>query len=608
MTANELRDKFLKFFESKGHTIISSASLVPENDPSVLFTTAGMHPLVPYLLGEKHPGGQRLVDVQKCIRTGDIDEVGDDRHLTFFEMLGNWSLGDYFKKEAITWSFEFLISPAWLGIDPRRLAVTVFAGDESAPRDEESAGIWKSLGILEERIAYLGANDNWWPAGGKHAGPQGPDTEMFYWTGDGPAPKVYDPKDARWVEIWNDVFMQFAKGGDDVLKPLAKKNVDTGMGLERTLAVLNGKKTVFETELFLPLIGVVEQLSGQRYGTDADKTKSFRIIADHLKAAAFILGDPWGVVPSNVDQGYVLRRLIRRAIRHARRLGVAGEFCWQVAQHVITMYEHAYPELSARRGIIKTELEKEEAKFAATLEDGLRELNKLLRVGEIELIKEGNEPPVLNRVDAEKAFYIFQTFGFPLEMMQEELGKRALLIDESEFRQQFIKHQELSRAGAAEKFAGGLADHSIESTMLHTATHLLHKALRDVLGNHVEQRGSNITHERLRFDFSHSDKMTSEQIKKVEDIVNEQIKRDLPISFEELTVEEAKKRGAIGLFEEKYGHKVKVYTMGDFSKEICGGPHVEHTGVLKSFKIQKEEASSAGIRRIKAIVGGLLEK
>lgn len=596
MTSTELRSKYLAFFAEKGHAILPSASLLPENDPSVLFTTAGMHPLVPYLLGEKHPQGVRLADAQKCIRTGDIDEVGDNRHLTFFEMLGNWSLGDYFKKEAIQWSFEFLTSAKWLGIDPKMLAVTVFAGDETTPRDEESAATWMSLGIPLERIAFLGKDDNWWPAGGKHTGPQGPCTEMFYWTGGGEAPVVYDPKDNRWIEIWNDVFMQFNKGADNVLTPLAKQNVDTGMGLERTLCVLTGQKTVFETELFLPLFAVLEGLSGKQYGTDEATTRSFRIIADHIKAATFIMGDPRGVVPSNVDQGYVLRRLIRRAVRHGRQLGIQGAFGTKVAEQVLEMYREAYPEVYARRDVVLSELEKEEKKFAATLAQGLREFEKIFTK------LEGKE------FSGEDAFTLYTTYGFPLELTKELVAEKGVAVNEEKFREEFAKHQELSRAGSAQKFAGGLVDHSEEVVMLHTATHLLHKALKLVLGDHVWQKGSNITQERLRFDFSHGEKMTPEQIQKVEDIVNEQIKRDLPVHFEMMTPEAARASGAIGLFDEKYGEQVKVYTVGDFSKEMCGGPHVEHTGTLQSFKILKEEASSAGVRRIKATVGAILNK
>ncbi|MBI4458131.1 alanine--tRNA ligase, partial [Candidatus Uhrbacteria bacterium] len=565
-------------------------------DPTVLFTTAGMHPLVPYLLGEPHPEGKRLADAQKCIRTGDIDEVGDNRHLTFFEMLGNWSLGDYFKKEAIAWSFEFLTDKKWLGIDPKNLAVTVFAGDDSTPRDDESAGIWKSYGVPEERIAYLGKDDNWWPAGGKHPGPQGPDTEMFYWTGDGAAPAAFDPKDGRWVEIWNDVFMQFNKGADGVLTPLANKNVDTGMGLERLTLVLQGKKTVFDTELFIPILRVIEHRSGKKYGESEEITRWMRIIADHVKAATFIIGDPRGVGPSNVDQGYIVRRLMRRAIRFGHQLGMSGFFTADIAEAVVAMYKDVYPELAQNKDRITSTMTAEEDKFSKTLQRGLQEATKMK-----------DEFAAAQEIPGLRAFYLYESFGFPMELTEEVLGKK---VNVAEWDAESKKHSDLSRIGAEQKFAGGLADHSERVVRMHTATHLLHQALRNVLGPHVEQRGSNITQERLRFDFSHGAKMTSEQVKKAEDMVNEQIAKDYPVHFEMLTVDEAKKTGAIGLFDDKYamlGNKVKVYMVGDdkhgyFSKEICGGPHVEHTALVGKFKILKEEASSAGIRRIKASI------
>ncbi len=598
MTGSELRSTFLRFFKERGHTIIPSASLVPENDPSVLFTTAGMHPLVPYLLGEPHPGGTRLADVQKCIRTGDIDEVGDNRHLTFFEMLGNWSLGDYFKEDAIRWSWEFLTGKDWLAIPPEKLAVTVFAGDGDASKDDESVQIWKSLGVPEKRIAFLGKDDNWWPAGGKHPGPQGPDTEMFYWTGEGAAPELFDPKDERWVEIWNDVFMQFAKTTEGDLVPLVKKNVDTGMGLERTVAVLSGQKTVFETDLFQPLFRVLEPLSGKTYGENDETTRLFRIIADHIKAATMILGDDRGVVPSNVDQGYVLRRLIRRAVRFGRQLGIAGEFCTAVAEEAIRMYAEAYPELERNRTRITAELAKEEQKFATSLVHGMREFEKLFAAHAA--------------LTGEDAFVLYTTYGFPLELTEELARERGQKVDRAAFTAEFEKHQELSRAGSEQKFVGGLADHSVETTRLHTATHLLHRALKNVLGDHVQQKGSNITRERLRFDFTHAKKMTVEEVAEVERQVNQAIADDLPMHYVEMTVEEAKASGALGYFEDKYaqlGGNIKVYMVGDeargyFSKEICGGPHVTHTGDLGSFRILKEEAVAAGIRRIKATVTG----
>lgn len=601
MTGSDLRALFLRFYQERGHAIIPSASLVPENDPSVLFTTAGMHPLVPFLLGEPHPGGTRLADVQKCIRTGDIEEVGDNRHLTFFEMLGNWSLGDYFKEDAIRWSWEFLTGKKWLNIKPSMLAVTVFAGDADAPRDEESAAIWKSLGVSDARIAYLGKDDNWWPAGGKHPGPQGPDTEMFYWTGDAPAPEMFDPKDERWVEIWNDVFMQFAKTPEGTLVPLAKKNVDTGMGLERTVAVLSGKKTVFETDLFLPLFAELERLSGKTYGTDPETTRAMRIVADHVKAAVMIIGDDRGVVPSNVDQGYVLRRLIRRAVRFGRQLGIQGEFCVPVADEVVRMYQEAYPEVARNRERVAAELLKEEQKFRRTLEHGLKEFEKLFSA--------------TGAITGEDAFILYTTYGFPLELTEELARERGQSVDRDAFQTEFKKHQDLSRAGSEQKFAGGLADHSEEVVRLHTATHLLHRALKNVLGDHVQQKGSNITKERLRFDFTHPEKVAPEQLVEVERQVNQAIADDLPMQYDEMTTEEAKAAGAIGYFDDKYaqlGGKIKVYRAGSpdkgyFSVEICGGPHVTHTGALGSFKIQKEEAVAAGIRRIKAVVTGPAE-
>jgi alanyl-tRNA synthetase len=596
MKSSEIRQKFLDFFKSKGHAIISSASLIPENDPSVLFTTAGMHPLVPYLLGEPHPQGKRLADVQKCVRTGDIDEVGDKTHLTFFEMLGNWSLGDYFKKESIAWSYEFLTDKNWLGIDPSMLAVTVFAGDESTPRDDESVAIWKSHGIKDDRIAYLGKDDNWWPAGGKHPGPQGPDTEIFYWTGGGNAPAKYDPSDKRWVEIWNNVFMQFNNDPGKGLTPLAKQNVDTGMGLERVTAVLNGKDSVYETDLFERVLKTIAGLTDERYESAAGR--SMRIIADHIRAATFMLGDERGIAPSNVDQGYILRRLIRRAVRHGRQLGIKGEFLEKLADDYIEQYRDAYPELQANASRIKSELQREEEKFGRTLEKGLKEFEKIFQKA--------------NGISGEDAFTLFSTYGFPLELTEELAREKGQVVDRARFEEEFRKHQDLSRAGAGQKFAGGLADHSAETVALHTATHMLHQALRTVLGDHVFQKGSNITKERLRFDFSHPEKMTPEQIKRVEDIVNENIRKDLPVHFEILDLDDAKKRGAIGVFDDKYaqlGGKVKVYFIGDqaidggyYSKEVCGGPHVEHTGQMGRFRIAKEEASSAGIRRIKAVL------
>lgn len=600
MSTDELRSKFLDFFREKGHAIIPSASVIPENDPTVLFTTAGMHPLVPYLLGEKHPAGNRLANAQKCVRTGDIDEVGDNRHLTFFEMLGNWSLGDYFKKEALTWSFEFLTSPRWLNIDPKRIYVTVFEGDADAPRDLESVVIWQDLfqgrGIeakLNERIFAYPKDKNWWgPAG--MTGPCGPDSEIFFDTGrlhDVAFGKECHPNCdcGRFVEIWNNVFMEYNKTAANTFEPLAQKNVDTGMGLERTVAMLNGKTTVFETENFQAIIKAIGDLAGGKaYGAREEDDRAMRIIADHVRTAVFIIGDPRGVSPSNVDQGYILRRLIRRAVRYGRSLGIDGFFTSKVAETVIALFKGAYPELEKNRDRVIGDLDAEEDKFSRTLQNGLREAAKL---------KEQIEGNVM--IPGETAFFLYESFGFPKELTEEVLGKK---VDEASWNRAMKAHQDLSRQGAEKKFKGGLADHSWETTRLHTATHLLHKALRNVLGAHVEQKGSNITAERLRFDFSHPNKMTPEEIKRVEDMVNDAIARDLPVHYQEMTVPEAKSGGAIGLFEDRYGDKVKVYVVGDYSMEICGGPHVRHTAQVGRFKIQKEEASSAGIRRIKAIV------
>ncbi len=599
MTTNEIRAKFLDFFKEKGHAVIPSASLIPENDPTVLFTTAGMHPLVPYLLGEKHPAGNRLADVQKCVRTGDIDEVGDNRHLTFFEMLGNWSLGDYFKRESITWSFEFLTSPRWLNLDPGRIYVTVFEGDADAPRDLESVAIWQdayqSRGIearFNERIFAYPKDKNWWgPAG--MTGPCGPDTEIFYDTG-----RTHDMRYGiechpncdcgRFIEIWNNVFMEYNKTPGATFEPLAQKNVDTGMGLERVVAVLQGKSTVFETENFEMLLGTVGSISGKKYGENEEHDRAMRIIVDHVRTGVFMIGDPRGITPSNVDQGYILRRLIRRAVRYGRQLGVEGFFTSKIAGKVIELFRDAYPELEKNRDRIIGELDAEEDKFMRTLQNGLREVEKIKAQFEASPF-----------IPGETAFYLYESFGFPKELTEETVGKK---VDESEWEKAMKAHQDLSRQGAEKKFKGGLADHSWETTRLHTATHLLHKALRNVLGEHVEQKGSNITAERLRFDFSHPTKMTPEEIKKTEDMVNEAIARDLPVHFQEMSVDEAKSGGAIGLFEDRYGDKVKVYVVGDYSKEICGGPHVRHTAQVGRFKIQKEEASSSGIRRIKAVV------
>lgn len=610
MTASELRHLFVDFFAKKnGHKEIRGSSLIPENDPTVLFTTAGMHPLVPFLMGEKHPSGCRLTDVQKCIRTDDIEEVGDKSHLSFFEMLGNWSLGDYFKEGAIKMSFEFLTSAdGGLGLPMSKLAFTCFAGDADAPKDEESFGIWRSLGVSADRISFLPKKDNWWGPAGK-TGPCGPDTEMFYWTGTEPAPEKHDPSDKRWVEIWNDVFMQYNKQEDGSFIPLKQQNVDTGMGLERVLGIMNGVNSPFETELFIDVIAEIRTLAG--YGeTDEAKMVSEKIIADHLRAATFILGDASGVTPSNTDQGYILRRLIRRAIRNARKLGIEGDFVRKIAGIIVKTHGDFYKELEINAERIYEEMSKEEMQFGNTLNKGLNVIHRAM-----EKIGEKKEQGA-SALGEDFCFEMFATYGFPIEMTIEELQEAGWIRDADEkamliknFEDNFKKHQELSRAGAEKKFAGGLSDHSEEVTRLHTATHLLHKALRTVLGDHVEQRGSNITAERLRFDFSHSTKMTDEEKIKVEGIVNEQIRAALPVSCAEMSVAEAKENGAIGLFESKYGDVVKVYTMGEaekgtlFSMEICGGPHVKNTSELGSFKLLKEEACSSGIRRIKATIG-----
>jgi len=611
MTANELRRKFIDFFvNNHQHKEIRGSSLIPENDPTVLFTTAGMHPLVPFLMGVQHPSGKRLVDVQKCIRTDDIDEVGDECHLTFFEMLGNWSLGDYFKEGAIKMSYEFLTDKdKGLGFPISMLAVSCFAGDNDAPRDEEAANIWRGLGVPEDRIAFLPKKNNWWgPAG--QTGPCGPDTEMFYWTGEGAAPAKFDPDDNKWVELWNDVFMKYNKTAEGKFEPLAQQNVDTGMGLERVLSVLGGVKSPFETELFKEIIKEIRTL-GKYDQADLKNRSAERILADHLRAATFILGDQMGVSPSNTDQGYILRRLIRRAIRYGRKLGIEVNFVQKIAEIVVKNYGDFYKELETNKSRIVTEISKEEEKFNQTINKGLAILWK-----DIEQIKQQGAAKNPQSFKEDFFFEMFATYGFPLELTLEELTEKGWINNEEEkkyvvekFDAHFKTHQELSKAGAEKKFSGGLADHSEQVSKLHTATHLLHAALRQVLGTHVEQKGSNITAERLRFDFSHGDKMTPEQIVEVEKIVNEQIQKALPISCEEMSVSAAKERGAIGLFESKYGDTVKVYTMGDIaqgtvaSMEICGGPHANNTADLKSFKILKEESSSSGVRRIKAAIG-----
>ncbi len=592
ITAKELRKMWLDFFEEKGHAIISSASLIPENDPTVLFTTAGMHPLVPYLLGEKHPAGNRLADVQKCVRTGDIDEVGDNSHCTFFEMLGNWSLGDYFKKEMIPWSYEFLTSEKYLGIDSERLAVSVFAGDSDCPRDEESARLWEEQGIKKERIFFLPKANNWWgPAG--VTGPCGPDTEMFIDTGK-PAcgPDCSPACDCgKYLEIWNDVFMQFNKTAEGKYEPLAQKNVDTGMGLERTLATLQGKKSVYETDVFAPIIAKIEEIGNQKYGESDEATKAIRIVADHTRTATFIIGDDRGVLCSNVDQGYILRRLLRRAVRYAKNLGFETGKLSQVAEVIIEEYKDAYPELVANRDRVINEINAEEERFEKTLKAGMKEFEKLCTY------------LVGDTISGKASFKLFDTYGFPIEMTIELAKEHGLKVNLEGFNLAFEEHKKKSQQGAEQKFKGGLADNTEKTARLHTATHLMHRALKEVLNDeNANQKGSNITEERLRFDFTFPRAMTPEEVAEVERKVNEAIEADVEITCEEMTVEEAKAQGAVGLFASKYGEKVKVYTMGKFSKEICGGPHAKRTGELGKFRIVKEQSSSAGVRRIKAVL------
>ena len=649
ITSAQLREMFQKFMESKGHHRIHSASIIPENDPTVLFTTAGMHPLVPYLLGAPHPAGTRLTDVQKCIRTGDIDDVGDPSHLTFFEMLGNWSLGDYFKKEMIPWSWEFLTSPDYLGLDKDKLAFTVFEGDEDCPRDEEAANIWRSLGVAEDHLFFLPKEHNWWgPAG--VTGPCGPDTEMFIIVKEPCGPNCSPAcKCGAYLEIWNDVFMQYNRQKDGTFLPMEKKNVDTGMGLERTICVLTGKKSVYETDAFADILAKIGELSGKVYLANDKDTKAFRIVADHMRTSTFILGDDRGVSPSNTDQGYILRRLIRRAVRYGMQLGMGEGFTAEIAQVIINQYKEVYPELERNAVFVLEQLKLEEGRFARTLKQGEKEFDKVynntmntkallesilnaedkvacaqenaktkkLRPSPdmmpiIEAAGAGDEAALvaalnarmatLDTLDGRSAFKLYDTFGFPIEMTMELAAEKGLKVDEADFAERFKKHQELSHQGAEQKFKGGLADHSEETAKLHTATHLLHAALRKVLGDEVAQKGSNITAERLRFDFSFGRKVTPEELAQVEKLVNEAIQAKAPIICEEMTVPEAKAKGAIGLFESKYGEKVRTYKMGEFSFEICGGPHAENTGDLVNFKIQKEESSSAGVRRIKAVI------
>ena len=583
MKAIEIRNKYLNYFKNHNHKVIPSAPLIPENDPSVLFTTAGMQPLVPYLLGEKHPEGRRLTDYQKCLRTNDIDEVGDNRHLTYFEMLGNWSLGDYFKEESVAMSFEFLTKE--LGIPVEKLSVTCFAGDEDAPMDTVTAECWKKAGIPEDRIYYYGKDDNWWIAG--EEGPCGPDTEMFYDTGK-PAcgPDCQPSCDCgKYVEIWNNVFMEYYKTKDGKYEKLKQRNVDTGLGLERMAMLLQGKETPFDTELFAPIMERLQKLA------KVDDIASRRIVAEHLRASMMVIAD--GGRPSNIDRGYVLRKLIRRMTRHLNKLQVDLSELEGLIDLDIEILKDMYPELETNKNTIKQVIIEEKDKFIKTLAHGEKEFEKAINKA-----KQENKKVI----DGQTIFKLYETYGFPPEITADLAREQGFEIDNSEFEKLFKEHQEKSRMGSEQKFKGGLAEQNEKTIAYHTATHLLHKALQIVLGPNATQKGSNITTERLRFDFSHPEKMTKEQIQEVEDIVNEQIKRDLPVTCEEMSLEDAKKSGAMGLFENKYGDKVKVYTIGDFSKEICGGPHVTHTGKLGHFKIKKEESSSAGVRRIKAVL------
>ncbi len=578
MNRKQLIKKYIEFFKTQGHKEIPNASLVPENDPTVLFTTAGMHPIVPYLLGQPHPQGKRLVNVQRCIRTGDIEDVGDTYHHTFFEMLGNWSLGDYFKQDAIKMSFEFLTKVLKIPID--RLAVTCFKGNKDAEKDEDAEKIWQSLGISKNRIAFL-EKDNWWETPGP--GPCGPCTEMFYWKNNNkPAPEKFNPQDKTWVEIGNDVLMQYEKDNQGNYKLAKEKNIDFGGGVERIIAVLNSLEDNYLADMWLPIIKQIEKISGKTY---KDNEKAMRIIADHIKAAVFIIAD--GITPSNTEQGYVLRRLIRRAVRYGRELNLKN-FTSKIAEPVFKIYDD-YSHLQKNKTTILEELEKEEDNFNKTIEKGMNVFNKLASQNKT--------------LDGKNTFLLYQSYGFPLEITKELAKEKNIKIDEKEFEKELAKHQELSRTATAGKFKSGLADHSEQTTKLHTATHLLNQALRIVLKKpDIFQRGSNITPERARFDFNFDRKLTDEEIKKIEELVNEMIEKNLPVQCVEKSLEQAKKLGAQGVFESKYGDKVKVYSIGDFSKEICAGPHVSNTSELGKFKIKKEESSSAGVRRIKAVL------
>ena len=577
-----LKDLYINFFISKGHTQIPSAPVVPENDPSVLFNTAGMQPLVPYLMGQTHPYGTRLCDYQKCIRTNDLESIGDTTHHTFFEMLGNWSLGDYFKEESISWSFEFLTTV--LKIPVEKLAVTIFKGNELIGEDTESYNKWISLGISEKRIAKT-EKDNFWIAG--ETGPCGADTEIFYFRSNDEIPEYFDPEDERWVEIWNNVFMQYFKDKDGNVTELPKKNVDTGMGVERTTAILEGVNDNYLSSIWKDVIELLEEISGISY---EENKNGMRIIADHLRTAVFISADPAGIKPSNTDQGYILRRLIRRAIRHAKNLNIDINSDWEqrIATLILDKYNKYYKELIDNREIVLEVLAQEKIKFNRTLEKGLREFEK---------IAQNN-----TEISGELAFRLYDTYGFPIELTIELANEKNISVDENGFKEKFKAHQELSRTASAGKFKGGLSGNSEKETKYHTATHLLNAALKVVVNKDVHQKGSNITEERMRFDFSCDHKLTDEEKTQVEELVNKWINEDVKVTKEEMSKEDAIASGAECMFIEKYPDIVTVYSIGDFSKELCGGPHVESTGVLGKFKIKKEEASSAGVRRIKAIL------
>jgi len=609
ITSKELREKYQKFFEEKGHVRIASASLIPENDPTVLFTTAGMHPLVPYLMGEEHPLGKRLVNVQKCIRTGDINEVGDKWHLSFFEMMGHWSLGDYFKKEAIEMSFEFLTKG--LGIPAEKLSVTVFEGDKDAPKDEESAGYWKAVGIDEKRIHFLPKKENWWgPAG--EVGPCGPDTEFFYRSVGEEEKNTADflKRNQDFPEIGNDVLMQYTKTKNGKYEESKQQNIDNGTGLERIVSVLNGYDNTFEIDTLKPIYEKVFELSGKKNPTE-EEIISIRIITDHLRASVMILGDDKGIAPNNVDQGYVLRKFIRKSIRHARLLGIEGNFCKAVGEVVVEVMKDPYIEVEKNKEFVFSELEKEEEKFSIALKKGMVVAKKLFDKKKA-LLKNKDAKDITKEtlgralISGREAFDLFQSYGFPLELVDEIATEAGLIVDHNNFRKELEKHQNLSRKGAEQKFKGGLADAKEETTKLHTVTHLTLAAMKELVDPNMEQKGANINAERMRFDFNSDERLTDEQLRAIEKWVNAAIASEADVTMEVLSLDEAKKSGAHGTFDTKYGDKVKVYTISKgnkiYSKEICGGPHVETLAGIGTYKIKKQEAVAAGIKRIKAVL------